>query len=381
MIERSAAPGGVWGWLLVGLWLALAPWVGATAQESPSRQAILDVFCQGNTEQRLGAIADLEALFLTGGASRAWAQETVSFLLARGLRCGDGVILFRNRQRDHFDALSLEPVAPPEERTKSPIVNLRLRGRLEVADGAMALLTTVDAAQQLEAMALLQRRYQDLNPRFIAEAQRVVQDEGVAAGLRDIQSLLALSAPDKATRLGAIARTAQQPSQRNLTLLTGRLADPDYSADDDIRQALEAAIAEIEYQQTLAESLAVAYSGLSYASVLFMAALGLAIIFGLMGVINLAQGEFIMLGAYVTFMVQQAFALWAPGLLDWYLLAAIPFAFGVTGLIGVAVEGSVIRHLYGRPLMTLLATWAVGVVVLNGVRVTLGPPNFELFTP
>ena len=132
---------------------------------------------------------------------------------------------------------------------------------------------------------------------------------------------------------------------------------------------------------SIGDGLAVLYNGLSFASILFMAAAGLAIIFGLMGVINLAQGEFIMLGAYATYGVQEAFRRLAPGLLDLYLLAAIPVAFGAVALVGITVEALILHHLYRRPLMSLLATWAVSLFLVNLVRVTVGTQNLQFVMP
>jgi urea transport system permease protein len=112
-----------------------------------------------------------------------------------------------------------------------------------------------------------------------------------------------------------------------------------------------------------------------------MSAVGLAIIFGLMGVINLAQGELIMIGAYVTFCVQQFLKAVTPSWVDYYPILAIPVVFAVTALIGVIIEFTVIRHLYRRPLMTLLATWAISLLLINVVRVTFGTQNLQFLTP
>src|SRR6202035_3108066 len=115
--------------------------------------------------------------------------------------------------------------------------------------------------------------------------------------------------------------------------------------------------------------------------ILFMAAIGLAVIFGLMGVINLAQGEFIMLGAYVTWLVQESLRQLAPSLLEWYLIIAVPIVFLITAAIGVVLETILLRHLYRRPLMSLLATWAVSLFLINLVRVTFGSQNLQFVTP
>ena len=123
------------------------------------------------------------------------------------------------------------------------------------------------------------------------------------------------------------------------------------------------------------------FYGLSLGSILLLAALGLAITFGLMGVINMAHGEMLMLGAYSTFIVQNLFKEFFPGFFDWYLIAAIPIAFIVSAIIGVLLERSIIRHLYGRPLETLLATWGISLVLIQSVRLIFGAQNVAVANP
>jgi urea transport system permease protein len=200
-----------------------------------------------------------------------------------------------------------------------------------------------------------------------------------------VQSLKILQSDDVVdvdTRIQAIEAIADIPTERNRTALIN-LQQRDDFADSDPRlvSALEVAIDEVGTWIQIGNIGAVLFSGLSYASILFMASLGLAIIFGLMGVINLAQGEFIMVGSYATFMVQEILRLWAPGLLDWYLVISIPVAFLVTAAVGMILEATVIRHLYGRPLMTLLATWAISLFLINLVRVAFGTQNLEFIVP
>ena len=116
-------------------------------------------------------------------------------------------------------------------------------------------------------------------------------------------------------------------------------------------------------------------------SVLLLAAIGLAITFGVMGVINMAHGEMVMIGAYVTFSVQEIIRTSYPGLFDYSLLIAVPLAFLVAGAIGVIIERSIIRFLYGRPLETLLATWGLSLVLQQAVRTMFGPTNREVGNP
>ena len=146
----------------------------------------------------------------------------------------------------------------------------------------------------------------------------------------------------------------------------------------DRRRRRREAIGEIERRQAMWDLGQNLWFGLSLGSVLLLAAVGLAITFGVMGVINMAHGELIMLGAYTTFLTQAAIRAWAPGLLDWSLLVAVPAAFLVAGGVGVAIERGIVRHLYGRPLETLLATWGVSLILQQAVRTIFGPTNREV---
>ena len=121
--------------------------------------------------------------------------------------------------------------------------------------------------------------------------------------------------------------------------------------------------------------------GLSLGSVLLLAAIGLAITFGVMGVINMAHGEIVMLGAYTTFVVQEVIRNYFPGLFDYSLIIALPLAFVVAGGVGIAIERGVIRFLYGRPLETLLATWGLSLILQQAVRTIFGPNNREVGNP
>ena len=131
----------------------------------------------------------------------------------------------------------------------------------------------------------------------------------------------------------------------------------------------------------LAEYAGYIFSGISLGSVLLLTALGLAIVYGLMGVINMAHGEFLMIGAYATYEVQILFQQFWPQAFDYYLLFSVPAAFLSAALVGVLLELSVIRYLYGRPLETLLATWGVSLFVIQAVRMIFGAQNVEVANP
>ncbi len=151
--------------------------------------------------------------------------------------------------------------------------------------------------------------------------------------------------------------------------------------DARLRQAAQNALLSLRRIEFISTQINNLFFGLSYGSVLLLAAIGLAITFGLMGVINMAHGEMVMLGAVTTYTIQQIFQAYFPGAVDYFLLLAIPCAFIVSGLVGIGIERTVVRYLYGRPLDTLLATWGVGLVIIQAVRLTFGAQNVPVKVP
>ena len=152
-------------------------------------------------------------------------------------------------------------------------------------------------------------------------------------------------------------------------------------SDAELRAAAQAAIGAIDDRERTSRLAGAVFSGVSLGSVLLLAALGLAITYGLMGVINMAHGELLMVGAYATWIVQDAFRAHLPGAVDWYLAAAIPAAFASAAALGVVIERTVIRFLYGRPLETLLATFGVSLLLIQLVRTLFGAQNVEVANP
>lgn len=148
-----------------------------------------------------------------------------------------------------------------------------------------------------------------------------------------------------------------------------------------MREAASDSLQKIKHRLLLGDLLGQAFMGLSLGSVLLLAALGLAITYGLLGVINMAHGEMLMIGAYSCWLVQQALAQLAPQWLAFYPLVALPVAFLVTAGIGMALERTIIRHLYGRPLETLLATWGISLMLIQLVRMLFGAQNVEVANP
>jgi urea transport system permease protein len=187
-----------------------------------------------------------------------------------------------------------------------------------------------------------------------------------------------LGSTDKAKRLEAASLLAASKNPNTKTVLIERLGT---EADADVKVALQAALAKVEASLEWGNKLGAIFSGISLGSILLLVALGLAITYGLMGVINMAHGELMMIGAYATYVVQGLFQKYLPGAFDWYLLAAVPVAFMASALMGAALERSVIRFLYGRPLETLLATWGISLMLQQLVRSIFGAQNVGVENP
>ncbi len=189
-----------------------------------------------------------------------------------------------------------------------------------------------------------------------------------------------LAAGTPAERIAAIDRLSGSLDPAVRALL-GQVQN-DANAEPEVRAAAAKAIEKIEFQRAWLDAGLAVFQGISLGSILLLAAIGLAITFSVMGVINMAHGEMIMLGTYSAFVVQEAFRVFLPpSLFDLYLIAAIPVAFMVAAVVGMAMERSVIRYLYNRPLETLLATWGISLILQQAVRSVFGATNREVANP
>jgi urea transport system permease protein len=178
-------------------------------------------------------------------------------------------------------------------------------------------------------------------------------------------------------KVGAIKLIRERGGRDALSLLTATEA----KTSGLVKDQAGAAVASIERTLAFWATGQNVWYGLSLGSVLLLAAIGLAITFGVMGVINMAHGEMVMLGAYTTFVTQDIIRDNFSGLFNWSLLIALPLAFLVAAIVGIIIERGIIRHLYGRPLETLLATWGVSLILQQGVRSIFGPTNQEVGNP
>jgi len=258
-------------------------------------------------------------------------------------------------------------------------VNNRLRSAIEGALGELTLFSP-DATARLAAAQDALRHPSTDQAALLEKAIATEKDTAIKAAME--QSLLAsrLIAGSRAEKLGAVRALGGTTDPRIKNLLDQFRAAPE--TDRELRQAADAALASIQNRLRLVGFAASLFEGVSLGSVLLLAAIGLAITFGVMGVINMAHGEMIMLGAYAAYVCQQMFrAFLPPGWIDSYLLLAVPVAFLFTAAVGVLLERSVIRFLYGRPLETLLATWGVSLILQQAVRSVFGSPNREVANP
>ena len=255
--------------------------------------------------------------------------------------------------------------------------NNRMHGELDQALAALKLLSP-DVAVRRDALKTLQGA--------VDESQIALLDEAVAhETVQDLKDQLAqlraealLSSADAAKRLDAARVLAQNTQAATKTLLIERIK---VETDPQVKAALQLSLSQVDSRLAWGDRLGAIFSGISLGSILLLVALGLAITYGLMGVINMAHGELMMIGAYATYVAQGVFQKHFAGAFDWYLLAAVPVSFLTSALVGAVLERSVLRFLYGRPLETLLATWGISLVLMQLVRTLFGAQNVGVENP
>ncbi len=258
------------------------------------------------------------------------------------------------------------------------IVNNRLRGEIEAGLASLALLSA-DLGERRAAVKSLAGGGAESAAALVKKALARETDPDIKASLAMIAASIDLKSGDKDARIAAIRALASSGNPNMKTLLVP-LADP-AEPDAEVRREARSSLKTVEARLGRAQFVGLIFTGVSLGSILLLAALGLAITYGLMGVINMAHGELIMIGAYTTYVAQNLFRTHAPGAFDAYLAAAVPTSFLVSGLVGVALERTVIRWLYGRPLETLLATWGISLILIQAVRSIFGAQNVQVENP
>jgi urea transport system permease protein len=288
-------------------------------------------------------------------------------------------IFIRDRSDQLIDAATGEPIAGSPPADLSPVrLNNRLRRIVEAALGGLTLMAP-DPGKRLEAaQAVLRSKDANALP-ALDQAIAKETDARVKQALIEARAavVLYLDTASDADKIEAIGQIAQRGDQEALSLLGGLPAN----AAAPVKKAAADAIVSIQSSLAIWTAVQNTWYGLSLGSVLLLAAIGLAITFGVMGVINMAHGEMVMLGAYTTYVVQELIRAHNPALFDYSLAFAIPLAFLFAGFVGILIERGIIRFLYGRPLETLLATWGLSLIIQQAVRTAFGPTNKDVGNP
>ena len=333
----------------------------------------------------------------------ATSGNALAIMVIRALQ--EGRLLFNADQKKAYirdtdgtilDAATGAPAAVAPTDLKPVRINNRLRRTIDAALGGLTLLAA-DPARRLEAARAVFKSKDASALPTIEVALAKETDAAVRKAMSEARAAVILFTADakEADKIAAVAVIRERGDQEALGLLSSMPAGTPPAV---LRAASEATSA-IQKELAIWDTVQNAWYGLSLGSVLLLAAIGLAITFGVMGVINMAHGEMVMLGAYTTFVVQEsirqkAISLFIPGTslgfvlpipfnisLDWALPIAVPLAFLFSGLVGIMIERGVIRFLYGRALETLLATWGISLILQQAVRTQFGPTNKEVSNP
>ena len=359
---------GMMTWFVRAIALVALALPGIVLAVTPQQVSAL---AQGETTQRVQAIAALAAV-----------DDPTAHAVLRALRNGelwsDGERFYRVRGGTAVDALSGAVLALPAT-ARQVVLNNRLRRSLDAALAAQGL-ASADPAVRARAIDTLGG---PIAPELLPAVERALAQEhdpqlrGKLESLR-ASALLRVADSERRREAAEVLAGSDQPAVR--ALLAERLA-VGAEQDPQVRAALETALRRIDGRLAWGERAGVLFSGLSLGSVLLLAALGLAVTYGLLGVINMAHGELMMIGAYATWWVQNLFATHWPGAFGIYLLVALPVSFLAAAAVGALMERGVIRWLYGRPLETLLATWGVSLILMQLVRSLFGAQNVQVRNP
>lgn len=350
----------------------------AIAQSDPETlRPLINELAKGKykeTEQQIGALT------ATGDPAVAPALEALG---AGNLyfRKSDNLVFIAEKDGKSFnltDPLTLEAAGTAGKREVKKIkVNNKLRRVIRAALGSLTLQASDPAVRMTAAQSIFKaqdpEKIEALDAALEAETDdtvRTVMEQARAAAVLN-------SDLEEAEKLAAVETLTTMGNRDALSLLINLEA----RSDGSLNTAAASGVTKIQKSIATWDAAQNVWYGLSLGSVLLLAAIGLAITFGVMGVINMAHGEMVMIGAYVTFVVQELIRTSAPGLFEYSLFIALPLAFLTSGLIGVGIERGVIRWLYGRPLETLLATWGISLILQQAVRSIFGPTNREVGNP
>ena len=347
-----------------------------SAHADDDLQGLIDALATGKLKDRT---AQIEAITAKGDVRAVPALQALQ----------GGTLYFRKSdkkvfltQKDGSGLTLIEPLTGQEAGTaakkelRKVKVNNKLRRLLSAEIGSM----TLESPDSTVRLAAAQSMYASADPGNLEALEQALSKETEA----DVQEVMQLARAstvlktdaDDTTKIAAIETLGTFGGRAVLPLLRS-VAE----TSGPVAEAADKQIAGIESSIAMWDTLQTVWYGISLGSVLLLAAIGLAVTFGVMGVINMAHGEMVMLGAYTTFVVQEVIRSSFPGLFDYSLLLALPLAFLVSGACGFAMERGIIRFLYGRPLETLLATWGVSLILQQAIRTIFGPTNQEVGNP
>ncbi len=369
---RRLRAAGLWLILLAGLglgWTAQADPLAEHVPADPDFASLVQQLPQGSLQQRAATVTQMASL------DHDRLIDVLTALQDGNLQANRDtppLVVIRDGNRT-FDALSGELLDDLSGLRRIPINN-SLRSQLR---SLLAQLNLSHDSTEVRYNAVRRFIRDGIDSDAIAlllERQQIEDSGRVSDAIDTALALYQLQGVDQTLRLQAID-TLSGSLEREARNALSRIAEQD--ADPQLRAAARSALDSIQTKIQFYRFVENLFFGLSLGSILLLAAIGLAITFGVMGVINMAHGELIMIGAYTTWGVQVLF----PGLIEWSLLIAIPAAFIIAGLVGIAIERGVIRFLYGRPLETLLATFGISLILQQAVRSLFSPLNRPVTSP
>jgi urea transport system permease protein len=348
--------------------------IGGERGQAASYEEALDKFAADSYAETEEAIAAIAASGHPMAAQVLDALQNTRLLYDPASR----KVFIKGSSVSLLDAATGQPLAGAPADAQPVRVNNRLRRVIDAALGGLTLLSSDPVKRLGAALAVFKSRESNALPALNAALAKET-DPKIKRALTDARAAIVLNFAEasESDKLSAVVVIRARGDQDAVGLLAGLPSDTPAA----VSRAAQDAVTAIQSQLAMWTTVQNAWYGLSLGSVLLLAAIGLAITFGVMGVINMAHGEMVMLGAYVTFVVQEIFRAKFPALEDYSLVFAVPLAFVFAGLVGILIEQGIIRFLYGRPLETLLATWGLSLILQQSVRTAFGPTNKEVSNP
>ncbi len=357
-----------WRALLAGVLLAVGLVLAGPSKALTPEQAA--AIAAGDSDDRVAALSKVLA-----ADDAATLAPFLQALLADEVKVAGGRAYVVQGGKTLLAGTTTEAALP--EGAEDVINNNRMRREIEGALASLALLAP-ERDKRAAAIAELKDQVDATKLPLLQRALAAETDPALKARLAQLIAAASIAAPEKASRLAAAQALASSGEPAARAILSERL---DKETDAEVKAAIGQALDAVQSRLAWGERLGVLFSGISLGSILMLVALGLAVTYGLMGVINMAHGELLMIGAYATYVVQNLFKAYAPGLFGAYLIVAIPVSFLVAAAVGAVLERTVIRWLYGRPLETLLATWGISLILMQAVRTIFGAQNVAVENP